>query len=249
MDNNNQKYEAEIDLLKLGKALWHRAWLIVLAMVIGGALAFSYAYFMITPLYESSAMMYVNNSSIALGSTKVSISSSDLTASQGLIDTYSVILKSRMTLEAVIEEAGLPYSYEELKAMISTNSVDGTEVMEIKVTDSDPAEAALIANTAIDILPDQIAAIVEGSSVQVVDRAVVPVQKASPDIQKYTMIGIFAGFLISAAIILLFAIVDTVIRSEDYLLETYSEIPLLAAIPDLSDKRGYGDYYQSSNSA
>lgn len=48
-------------------------------------------------------MMYVNNSSISVGSTQVNLS--DLTAAQSLVETYMVILKTRGTLEEVIKEA------------------------------------------------------------------------------------------------------------------------------------------------
>ena len=88
--NNN---EMVIDLVQLAKALWHRAWAIVLAMVIFGGAAFGYARFLITPLYQASAMMYVNNSSINVGSTQVDLN--DLTAAQSLVETYIVILKTR----------------------------------------------------------------------------------------------------------------------------------------------------------
>ena len=38
-----------------------------------GALAFGYTFFLVTPLYKATAMMYVNNSAISVGSTKVSM--------------------------------------------------------------------------------------------------------------------------------------------------------------------------------
>ena len=47
-------------------------------------------------------MMYVNNSSINVGSTQVDLS--DLSAAQSLVETYIVILKTRGTLEQVIEQ-------------------------------------------------------------------------------------------------------------------------------------------------
>ena len=249
MENKKQDYD-EIDLLKLFKTLWHKAWAIVLVMVIGGALAFSYSYFLVTPLYEASAMLYVNNSSVSLGNTKVSISSGDLTASQSLIDTYAVILHSRLTLETVIEKENLPYTYEELEEMVSAGAVNNTGVLQITVTDADPIEGTEITNTIVDILPDQIATIVEGSSVQIVDYAVVPVEPASPNITKNTLIGIVIGFLLSVAVIFLQFLVDTTIHGEDYLLENFREIPLLAAVPDLlnekhSSRYGYGYYAQS----
>ena len=177
--NNN---EMVIDLVQLAKALWHRAWAIVLAMVIFGGAAFGYARFLITPLYQASAMMYVNNSSINVGSTQVDLS--DLSAAQSLVETYIVILKTRGTLEQVIEQENLSYDYETLSDMIEAGAVNSTEVFEIQVTSADPEEAERIANCIAELLPGRISEIVEGSSVKIVDYAIVPSQNlppASPD--------------------------------------------------------------------
>lgn len=123
---NNRENETEIDLLQLAKALWHKAWAIVLVTLITAAMAFAGTKLFITPLYTASAMMYVNNSSISVGSTQVNLS--DLTAAQSLVETYMVILKTRGTLEEVIKEANLPYDYEELSNMIEAGAVNSTEV-------------------------------------------------------------------------------------------------------------------------
>ena len=246
--NQNRQEEYEIDLLKLAKALWHHAWLLVIAMVVCGALAFGYARFMITPLYEASSMLYVNNNSVSLGSTKVSISSGDLSAASGLIDTYSVILTSRNTLESVIDKAELPYSYEELKPMISAGSVNNTGVLRITTTNDSPAVATAITNALTDVVAERIVSIVEGSSVEVVDYAVVPKEAASPDIMRYTLIGLLLGLVLSAAFVVLRTLMDSTIRSEDFLLENYKDIPVLTNVPDLNtdDKGGY--YYYGSQS-
>jgi uncharacterized protein involved in exopolysaccharide biosynthesis len=82
--NKNEEY-LEIDLLRLLAALWRRAWAIILAMVIFGAAAFGYASYFITPLYNSSSLMYVNNSSFSLCSTSLSIS--DHSATKSYVDT------------------------------------------------------------------------------------------------------------------------------------------------------------------
>ena len=150
-----------IDLVQLMQALWHRAWAILLAILIFGGAAFSYAYFLVTPLYKASAMMYVNNSSISVGSTQVNLN--DLTAAQSLVNTYIVILNTRGTLEEVIDQAGLSYDYETLSGMISAGAVNSTEVFSIEVTSADPQEAEKIANTIAELLPDRIAEIVDGS--------------------------------------------------------------------------------------
>lgn len=243
----DKNFEDEIDLLKLLKVLWHRAWAIVLAAVICGGAAFSYARFLITPLYEASILMYVNNSSFSVGSTSFSISSSELTAAQSLVDTYLVILKTRTTLNDVIEEAELSCSYEELREMISAAAVNSTEIFEIVVTNADPMEAEKIANTIGEVLPDKISNIVNGSSVRIVDYAVIPSRKASPNITKYTAIGLMLGFVVSCGIIILLDLFDDIVHTEDYLTQKF-DLPLLAVIPDLMESKGHSYGYYSKES-
>lgn len=247
MDNQKKDY-IEIDLLHVMKLLWRRAWAIVLVMLLGGGAAFAYTYYLVTPLYQASALMYVNNSSITVGSTSVSLS--DLSASKTLVDTYIVILKTRLTLNEVIEQAGLDYSYEDLRDMISASPVNSTEIFEITVTSPYPAEAELVANTIVRVLPEKISEIMDGSSVRTVDYAVQPTEKSSPSITGNTAIGLLIGMVLSCGAIVLLDLMDEQIRGEEYLTETYN-LPVLAAVPDLmksgeSSKYGYGGYYAAA---
>lgn len=159
----------KIDLGQIAEGLVRRLWVIVIAMVVCGSILFSYAAFMVTPLYEASVLMYVNNSSFSVGSTSFSISSSEISAAKSLVDTYLVILKTRLTLNDVISRGHLDCTYEELVKMIRAESVNDTEVFTVTVTSDDPQEAEHIVNTIAQVLPDKIAGIVEGSSVRIVD--------------------------------------------------------------------------------
>ena len=113
----NKDDTIEIDLLALARAVWKRIWAVIAAVVIGAGGAFCIAQFLVTPMYEAKAMLYVNNSSISVGNTSFSISSGELTAAQSLVRTYIVILKSRQVLNTIIDQASLPYTYEELEEM------------------------------------------------------------------------------------------------------------------------------------
>ena len=234
----NEKDTIEIDLLALARAVWKRVWLVIAAVLVCGAAAFSYAKFLITPLYEAKALMYVNNSSISVGSASFSISSGELSAAQSLVKTYIVIMQSRQTLNEVIEQADLPYTYEELLPMVTAAPVNDTEIFEITVTDADPQEAELIANTIADVLPDKISDIVDGSSVRVVDYAVVPVFPVSPSVTKYAMIGVLLGGVLSVGVIVLMELLNESIRSEDYLIQTY-DLPILAVVPTMEHVEKY----------
>ena len=245
---NMEDDEIEIDLVALAKALWHRLWAIILAAVIVGGAAFSYARFYITPMYKAEALMYVNNSSFSVGSTSFSISSSELTAAQSLVDTYIVILNTRTTLNAVIKDSKVDYTYEELKDMISAEALNNTEIFSVAVESADPKEAEVIANSIAKILPDKIADIVDGSSVRVVDHAVVPSKKVSPNITKITAVGGFAGAFIAAAVIIILTLLDTKIHDEEYLIQTY-DLPVLAVVPNLYRVNESSSYYGTYGSA
>ena len=245
--NNND--EIEIDLLKLFKALWKQALVIILVAVILAAAVFAFTLFFISPSYDATASIYVNNSSFSFGSTSFSISSSELSASNSLVNTYIYILESRTTLEDVIAKAGLPYSYEELSEMITTKAITGTAAFDVTVRSSSPTEAELIANTIAEVLPTRIAEIVDGSSVRVVDYAIVPAHRSAPSYTKNTVIGFLIGAVLAAGVIVVRFLIDEqndiAIHSADDLHRLYPEIKVLAMIPDmrLSEKKGY--YYSS----
>ena len=238
----------EIDLLHIFELLISKIWAVILSAILFGGVLFAVAYFLITPKYQSSAMFYVNNNNLNIGSSSFSISSSDISASQSLVDTYIVILKTRNTLNTVIKKADLDYSYDDLNNMVSASSVNSTEVFKVTVTSHDPKEASTIANTIAEVLPDKISEIVTGSGAKVVDYAVVDTKKVSPSITKYTAIGILIGAALSSLIIVLKDYFDDTIRDDTYLLNVYEDIPTLAVIPNLDSKHNasyYKDKYYS----
>ena len=247
MNNNNP--EVEIDLLKLAAALWRKALVIILIAILMASFAFAGTLLFITPKYQATASMYVNNSSFSFGSTSFSITSSELSASNSLVNTYIYILKSRTTLEDVISRAGLPYTYEQLSKMITAKAVTGTAAFNVTVRSASPTEAEHIANTIAEVLPERIAEIVDGSSVRIVDYAIVAAHRAVPSYSKNTIIGFLAGAFLAAAIVIVRFLIDeqndVVIHSADDLKELYPNIKVLAMIPDmrLSEKKGY--YYSS----
>ena len=236
-----------IDLWKIIEGLLKRVWVIVLSMLACGAIAFSCAAFIITPLYSSQILFYVNNNSISMGSASFSISSSDISAAKSLVNTYMVILKTRTTLNEVISVGGIDRTYGELVGMIEADQVSNTEIFSVTITSDDPKEAEHIANTIGRVLPDKIANVVDGSSVRIVDYAVVPGAKKSPSISKYTMVGMLAGLVISCGVIIIIELLDDRIHTEEYLIRNYGDIPLLSVIPDMLDYKDNKGYYYNYN--
>ena len=248
---NEEKDSYEFDIVQMLLALLKKWWLILLCSLLAAVISFGYTYCFVTPMYTARIMMYVNNSSISTVSQSISsITSGDITAAKTLVDTYCVILETRLTIKDVQEEAkkqieGFDKSYNELCSMITSGAVNSTEVFYVDVKSSKPDEAAIVANIIANVLPNNIQKVVEGSSVKVVDYAETPSQRSSPNYTKNTLLGFVVGAALSIVGVLLAYRFNSVIQSEDWLLGTFGdEIPLLAVIPDTNSKgrRRYGRY-------
>lgn len=243
-EKNMEEYHV-IDVMHIAKTLLKRIWIIVLSGLWTGVIGFLIAVFLVSPTYSSHVKLYVNNSSFSFGSTSFSISASELTAAQGLVKTYGNILDSRSTYERVIEKSEVNYTWKELSKMVKYSPSNGTEIMLVTVTCEDPYEASKIANTIAEVLPARISEIIDGASMEIVDPATPELQKVAPSIARYTVIGFLLGVFLSAAVVVIMALLDDAIHDEEYLFRTY-DYPMLGKVPNLLNAGtvSYGNYSQ-----
>ena len=241
---NKQNDEIEIDLSRLIAALLDKSWLIAIVAVVCAVVTFLGTFFFVTPMYQSKAKFYVNNSSLSSLSEMAvsSISSTDISASRGLVKTYIVILNTRETINDVIDYAGVDRTYNQVKGMIAAESVNGTEVFEVVVTSPDPNEAEKLANAVAYILPNRIKDIIDGTSAKVVEAAVVAAAPSSPSYSKNAIIGFLVGFVLMAALVVIRELKDITIRTEEDIAQC-STHPVLAAVPDMEAHTKGGYYY------
>jgi capsular exopolysaccharide synthesis family protein len=246
MDENmrDKHEEAGVDLQRLMGELLKRAWIVILAAVAGAVISFLCTFYLVTPLYESSAMFYVNNKSFSVGGASVSLESGDISAAKSLVDSYIVILTTRESLNDVIDYAEVSRSYGELKEMITAAAVNSTEIFEVVVTSPDPFEAERIATAIAYISPKRISSIIEGTSAKVVDAAVVAAKPSSPSYVVNTLTGFLLGFVMAVSLLILRELFDITIRSEEDITQICKH-PILAAVPDMTAQTKGGYYYSA----
>lgn len=240
-----KKEEMEVDVGRVIRALLNRIWLILLVTVLCGSIALATSFFLITPKYEASTKFYVNNSSRLPGDGSSSLTSSDLSTSRNLVDSYLVILNTKETILDVIASTRSDLTYEDIKDMIEATAVNETEIFEVTVTSTDPKEALQIADAISEILPQRIGTIIDGTSAKVVETAVLPVNPSSPSYPINTVIGALFGFTLIAAIIVLREIFDVTIRDEEDLNQSCKH-PILASVPDMTAPSKGGSYYDKN---
>lgn len=246
-----------IDIFEVLRALLRGWWIILIVTLIGAFGYRTYAKYKFTPLYSSSILLFVNNSSLDVGTKTISISTSDMNASSNLIGLYEGILNNKTTLDRVVEKCNLTESWGQVSGMISTSQVNETPIMRVTITCDDPVKACTIAKAIAVVLPERVSEIIDGSSMRIVDDAVVNDWAISPNLSRYFKIGAIAGFALACLAIFLMVVFDNTIHSEEYLTNMYN-VPMLASIPELSNsvnekytkkyKNGKQYYYRSSRS-
>lgn len=229
-DRMTSRYE--IDLERIFSALKKNAASILVTAVAAAVVCFGCAAWLVTPKYHARAMFYVNNSTMSLSEGLFTITSGDISASRGLVDSYIVILNTRETRNEILEEADSGRTPEELEQMMEAYAVNGTELFQVVVESTDPMEAETLADAVAQVLPRRIASIVEGSSAKVVDEAILPSKPSSPDVGKWTLVGGAGGFLLAFLLVVLKAIFDISIHTEEDIAQLCS-YPVLASVPDM----------------
>lgn len=255
MDSNNQMNNniQQIDLIKLLFTFIHRWWVFAITCTVAGIVATIYTLYFITPLYQSSVSIFINNRQNTSTSSEY-ISSSDISTARNLVKTYLAVASSDKVMTAVAEELGGSYNAAMLKGSISARQVNETELISITVTTTDPEEAARIANAVAVVFPDQIAEIIEGSSAKVIDYAKVPLTKSYPVNTTNVITGIMLGAALGAIIVIIEYFADVRIKDSDDL-TALSDYPILGHIPDFStigvkgshSRYGYTNAYSQSS--
>lgn len=233
--------EDSIELWPLFQALLRRWWLIALVTAVFGVGTFMGTIAFVTPTYRSSFTAYVNNRTDAT-EAQATVSNSDLSASRYLTYTYAEIIRSRAVLETAAEQVGLDASYSELSGMVSVSITSDTEIIKVNVTSESPATCQTYAQAIAEVAVDEVASIVEGSSMRIIDDPVYPTGIASPNYAKNAVVGALLGFLLAAAVIVLRAVLDDRIRDEETL-ESRFGIPILGTIPNAASASSVGGNY------
>ena len=246
MEEKNEVIELDIKALLL--FVLHKSWLIVLVAVLFAGMALGYAKLFITPQYSASIQLYTNN---IYEESKGEVQAGQLTAAAYLAEAYMVILEGKPVLNEVLKATELQdkYTVDQLRSMISADTVNQTEIFQVTITCPDSKEAAVLANAFAEVLPKELPNIVNGSDVRLVDYAVESKQVVFPKYNIIVLVAAIAGALIALAGLILREFLDDGIDSEEYLTTVYEEIPLLAVVPDAKEPKGknyrkYKSYYK-----
>lgn len=232
----------EIDLVELFYLLWGHILQIIACVILGGAAAFAYTYFMITPLYTATTKMYVASSTY---NSIVDIY--DLELGSQLTADYQELLLSRPLLEDAIGALGLEMDADSLASMISIENPEDTRILYITVTCPDPQLAADLANAVAEQAVIYLPRIMECPAPNIYEDALVPFGKASPSYSRNTILGaVLVAVMYCGILVVRYLMNDTFVTPED--INRHFGVQPLAVVPEgdfkgNKSRHGYGYGY------
>ncbi len=229
-----------------------KLWLILTMMIVGGGAMFCVSKFMMPLKYQSYTSMYVKNSNETIITDGVNLN--DLNASKSLLDTYIAVLQDDAVIEVIGDELLKKHTADELDAIFSVNkeknkisvesirscltmaAVNETEVLKVTAITKDADISAELCNIIADIAPDFLIRVVGAGSVEAIGEAKPDYDPVSPNVMKFTILGILAGMLIAVIIIFVLDFIDNTVKDSDELSQKY-EKAIIGEIPSFSGSR------------
>ncbi len=189
-------------------------------------------YFLLTPLFQSSTLLLVNQSK----EEGDMYTSNEIRTNMDLINTYNVIITSSRILEGVVKELSLDQTAKTLRKRVGVESEGNSQVISIRVKDENPELAMQIANTMAEVFQREITEIMNVNNVSILTTAEVEVDPVSPNFFLNIVIGFLAGLMFSIGLSLLIEFLDNKLRSEEEI-DSILGLPILGSVPEISEKQ------------
>jgi capsular polysaccharide biosynthesis protein len=222
---DNEENEV-IDLTEILIAVRQHLLELIFVTLAAALVGFTVSKFLMTPKYDSSALMIVNTRQ----DVNANVTSDQINSATQLVSTYSIIIKSDTVLQRVIDNLGLNLTYAKLNKRVTVAAVDDTQVMKITVQSDSPEWARQVCEQIITVAPDVIKEAVEAGSVKVISNPSLATEPVSPNIEKNTMLAAAVGFVLVIGIIVLQVLLDNKINTEEDVTK-YLDMTVLGVIP------------------
>lgn len=241
--NNTPKVkdEIEIDLMELIRALMSRWMVVVAAAVIGVLIGLQIVPAARDYSYTATATLIIQ----APKSKEQEIS--QITESQKLAAAGSVFIRSNRVMSEVVGYLGGTMTIDDLKQCLKVTSVEGSQLIQLTVTDADREMTEKIINTVIQVATPVLKDMLAVASAEQFGQIVITEQK--PDPVSSTKNGVMGGILAAACAVVAVLVLElfhTGLKSKEDL-ESQLGLPVLGVLPcDISAKKETDRYLKKA---
>jgi capsular polysaccharide biosynthesis protein len=226
--------EETISLKELLETLKKRSLLIVSITLIAAIVSGVVSYFLLTPIYQASTQILVNQQK----NEQSVYSPSEVQTNLQLINTYNVIITSPAILDIVVNELDLKMTASQLKGKITVGSEKDSQVVNLSVQDPDALVAAQIANKTAEVFQKEIPKIMKVDNVSILAKADI---SENPDPIKprpllNVAIAIVVGLMAAVGLAFLLEYFNNTIKNEQDV-EKILGLPILGIIATIDDQQ------------
>lgn len=222
--NETYSQKPEISVFDVLNKLIEKWYVVAISVVLFVATAFVYVNFFCTPMYSSTAKLFIFNTESNIQNT------SEVTISTYLARDYAELIVDRTVLEDVIDNLKLNKSYGSLKGSTTINNPEGTRILEITVKTEDPKLSKKIVDEVCKVSQQKIVDLMGIDRVNIISDGQVSNVPSSPNKKEYVTISFFAGILVAVLLIFAIHVLSDKIESEDDI-QKFLDMSVLATIP------------------
>lgn len=223
----------ELDLKEIFNLFWNKKLRIAIIVAIFMVIGAIYTIGFVKPVYTSNTTLVLAKMDDKTGNNlngEAGVTTNDVTLNSKLVSTYSELVKSKKVLRAVISNLSIRLDEDVLRRNVSVSSVKDTELIEIKVTNSDPAVAAKVANEIAKVFIENVKEIYNLNNVHIVDQAEPADAPSNIHHIRNVIIFAFIGVVVAVVYVLILNMLDTTVKSAEDV-EKLLGLPVLASIP------------------
>ncbi|MDQ6467872.1 Wzz/FepE/Etk N-terminal domain-containing protein [Exiguobacterium acetylicum] len=221
-----------ISLQELFSILRKSFWRILALTIVAALISFAVSSFLIKPTYQAGTQILVTPKK----QENEVIDAQSVQSSVTLVNTYRVIIKSPAILEQVQKEVpNAPTNVAALNNMVTVESEQNSQVINVSVQSTDAALASNMANSIAEVFSSDVQKLMSVDNVTVLSKSGIPTSPVSPNIILNTAIAAVVGFLLGVGLAFLREVLDRRIRTEDQV-QQILDLPVLGSIPDIDSK-------------
>lgn len=204
-----------------------RRWKMIVGITLGATIiSVVISFFLLTPKYEANTKLFIGKQQ----GEDENYNYNDVTMYQNLLGTYAQVIQTKDLVQKAIEKSGYNYKAENVIADMSVTTVTGTQTMEVKYKNTNPAIAQKLLNQITDEFISLSHELVPNGSVKIIETAKLPVAAISPNKKMNIVIAFILGFMISMGLVFLLEYLDNTIKTKEQL-ENELDIPVVGIIP------------------
>ncbi|GGD01246.1 YveK family protein [Enterococcus wangshanyuanii] len=225
--------EETISLQELVGVLRKRIGLIIVSMFLGLGVAGVLTYFVITPKYSSQAQLIVRLPQNE--TTNVN----DINGNLQMINTYKDLIKSDTVMTEVQQRMKAEHqndlSVEALKASVSVNQSQNSQMFSIVSKVTDPLVAQNIANQTALVFQEQAKDMLNVDKITIISEATANLNPVSPNDKINLIIGLALGLLFGIMASFILELFDKTIKDDSFVEEELG-FTILGVVPNMTAK-------------